>query len=163
MDVERTSRRMTNLLAARQGQKGQVRAEVSLVAVVDGVAYVQDNAHGSSFENCLMTILDLGRPLVWLVDAAWATAMDERVREFMKENLDATVFFGPVDHAMVEAMDAEVGTVYGAEDLRTAVFAARELAIKGGMVLFAALRPTAQGEQGVDNREAVFQRAVMDL
>ncbi len=165
MDVERTSDLSGQLLALRgSGPEGLRNGSHSLrpVAEVNGVEYV-DDTRGTFLDASLLSILDLGKPLVWIVDATMAPALDGRIQEFMRDHVDCTVFFGRAGTAAIEALDAGLGCVYGVDDLRTAVFTARELASPGGKVLFSPACPSAKGAANQTDLSAVFKRAVMDL
>jgi UDP-N-acetylmuramoylalanine--D-glutamate ligase len=149
--------RSRGLDEARQGPHS-----LRVVATVEGVEYV-DDSRSTFLDASLLSIADLGRPLVWVVDASMAPAIDTRLQAFLDEHVDATVFFGEVDRELVERLDAGSGKVYDAGDLRTAVFAARELAGPGSRVLFSPACPSSNGSANHAERAAEFKRAVMDL
>lgn len=165
MELERTSELSKQLIALRgSGLEGLRNGPQTLctVAVVNGVEYV-DDSRSTFLDASLLSILDLDKPLVWIVDATMAPGMDARIKEFMRDHVDCTVFFGKSEPATMDALNAELGCVYGADDLRTAVFAARELAHEGGKVLFS---PACTGGNGAANHaelSAEFKRAVRDL
>ena len=153
------------LLAMRDSGLGDVRQGphgLRTIATVEGVEYV-DDSRSTFLDASLLSIMDVGRPLVWVLDASMIAAIDKRIKEFMMENVDGTVLFGKVEQGRVDALDAEMGHVYNADDLRTAVFAARELATKGGKVLFSPACPGGNGSANHAERGAEFKRAVMDL
>lgn len=153
------------LLAMRESGLGEVRQGphgLRTIATVAGVEYV-DDSRSTFLDASLLAIVDLGRPLVWVVDASMITAIDARLKEFLMEHVDGTVFFGKADQDRVDALDAEMGRVYNADNLRTAVFAARELAAHGGKVLFSPACPGGSGTANHAERGAEFKRAVMDL
>lgn len=165
MEGSKTSEMARLLLAMRDSGLGDVRQgphSLRTVATVAGVEYV-DDSRSTFLDASLLSIIDLGRPLVWVVDAEMITAIDERMKEFMVEHVDGTVFFGNVEPHQVDVLDAQVGRVYNADDLRTAVFAARELAKEGGKVLFSPACPSGNGTANHAERGAEFKRAVMDL
>lgn len=83
--------------------------------------------------------------------------------EFIKEHVDATVIYGAIAQEHLETVDATIGNIYSAGDLRTAVFAARELAVEGGNVLFSPACPAGNGFANHAERAAEFKRAVTDL
>ena len=153
------------LLAMRDSGPGEVRQgphSLRTVATLAGVEYV-DDSKSTFLDASLLSIMDLGRPLVWVVDASMITSIDDRIKEFMMEHVDGTVFFGKVEQDRVDALDAEMGPVYNADDLRTAVFAARELATEGGKVLFSPACPSGDITADHTERGEEFKRAVMDL
>ena len=153
------------LLALRgEGRDGPHRGphQLRTVANVAGVDYVDDS--GSTFlDASLLSILDIGKPLVWVVDASMASAMVGKMKEFLTEQVDGTVFFGKMEISGVGPLETETGHVYHADDLRTAVFVARELATEGGHVLFSPACPSGNGAANHAERGAEFKRAVMDL
>ena len=165
MEGTRTSELARLLLAMRDNGLSEVRQgphSLRTIATVAGVEYV-DDSRSTFLDASLLSIIDLGRPLVWVVDASMITAIDERMKEFMMEHVDGTVFFGKVEQHQVDVLDAQLGRVYNADDLRTAVFAARELATDGGKVLFSPACPSGNGTANHAERGAEFKRAVMDL
>ncbi len=165
MENTRTSEMARLLIAMRGNGLGEVRQgphSLRSVAVVASVDYV-DDSRSTFLDATLLSIIDLGKPLVWVADASMVDAMDQRMMEFMREHVDGIVFFGKADHKSVDALDAELGRVYKTDDLRTAVFAARELAVSGGKVLFSPACPSGNGTANHEERGAEFKRAVMDL
>ncbi|MBS1567824.1 MAG: hypothetical protein JST45_00125 [Bacteroidetes bacterium] len=158
MELQRRSE-MAQLLRALRGHAPD---GLRTVAVVGGVEYI-DDSRSTFLDASLCAILDLGKPLVWIIDGSMAKALDQRMLEFMREHVDGTVFFGPADAAAVDALDAAIGGVYAAGDLRTAVFAARELACLGAKVLFSPACPSGNGTANHAERAVEFKRAVLDL
>lgn len=165
MDMKGTSE-MARLLTAMRGRGlDEVRKGphgLHAVAVVDGVEYV-DDGRSTFLDASLLSIIDLGRPLVWVADASMAGGMDTRMKEFIAGHVDAVVFYGKQERPAVDALGQELGTVYGADDLRMAVFVARELAVAGGKVLFSPACPGGNGMANHAERSAEFKRAVADL
>lgn len=165
MELQRRSDMAQLLRALRGDAPGGLRTShdnLHAVAEVNGVEYI-DDSRSTFLDASLLTILDLGKPLVWIVDGSLAGTLGPHILEFMREQVDGTVFFGPVDAAAVDALDAELGRVYAAGDLRTAVFAARELARMGGKVLFSPACSSGNGAANHAERAAEFKRAVLDL
>lgn len=165
MESTRTSEMARLLIAMRGNGLGEVRKgphSLRTVAVVADVDYV-DDSRSTFLDATLLSIIDLEKPLVWVADASMVDAMDQRMMEFMRAHVDGMVFFGKADHARVDALHAELGHVYNTDDLRTAVFAARELAVPGGKVLFSPACPSGNGTANHEERGAEFKRAVLDL
>lgn len=153
------------LIAMRGNGLGELRQgphSLRTVATVAGVDYV-DDSRSTFLDATLLSVIDLGMPLVWVADASMVDALDQRMMDFMKEHVDGLVFFGKADDAQVDALNAELGHVYNTDDLRTAVFAARELAVPGGKVLFSPACPSGNGTANHEERAAEFKRAVTDL
>ncbi len=141
---------------ARSGQALQP------VAHVDGVDYF-DDSRSTFLDAALFSLLDIGGPLVWIASAQVLPALDDRLEAFLREHVQAIVFYGPAPVAQVDALHAKLGQVYAAENLRIAVFAARELAQPGSKVLFSPASP-CQGEAANHaERGAGFRLAVSDL
>lgn len=165
MEGTRTSELARRLLALRvQGPDvaQQTAHSLPVVAEIGGVQYV-DHSSSTFLDSSLLAILDLGHPLTWVVDGRMAEVVKARLKEFMAEHVQATVFYGPIDQDLVEGLEAEVRSVYHTDDLRTAVFTARELAEPGGKVLFSPACPGGNGMANHAERSAAFRQAVMDL
>lgn len=160
-----TSELTQRLVALRhQGMDGLRNGPHSLktVARLDGVEYINDSS-STFLDATLLSMVDLGRPMVWIAGASVLNAMDGRIRDFLKEQVDAIVFYGEAEQARVDALDAELGHVYNADSLRTAVFAARELAKRGSKVLFSPACPCGREAANHAERAAQFVHAVNDL
>lgn len=164
MESTKTTEMARLLLAMREGSEPRPYGphQLRTVATVAGVEYVDDS--GSTFlDATLLSIMDIGKPLVWVVDAVMARAVAGRMKEFLAEHVDCTVFYGEVESGMPDRPEAEDSRVYHAGDLRTAVFVARELAMEGGHVLFSPACPSGNGTANHAERGAEFKRAVLDL
>ena len=165
--MERTiaSEMARRLIALREHGLGELRGgahNLRELAVTEGVRYFDDS--GSTFmDGTLLAIADVGKPLVWITDATMVASWGAHVPEFLKEHVDATVIYGVIKQEHLDAVDATVGNIYSAGDLRTAVFAARELAEEGGNVLFSPACPAGNGFANHAERAAEFKRAVKDL
>lgn len=161
-----TTSELTRLLIAMRDQGLDVLRKgphnLRTVAQIDGVEYIDDS--GSTFlDATLLSIVDLGKPLVWIAGAPMLDALDDQLRTFLKEHVDAVVFYGHLDQGAVDALDAELGQVYNVECLRTAVFAARELARPGSKVLFSPACPCGAEAANHAERATHFKHAVNDL
>lgn len=164
MESTKTTEMARLLLAMREGHGSRPGGphQLRTVANVAGVDYVDDS--GSTFlDATLLSIMDIGKPLVWVVDASMACAVAGKMKEFLAEQVDSTVFYGEMERAMLQQLDAEDSGMYHAGDLRTAVFVARELAAEGGHVLFSPACPSGNGTANHAERGAEFKRAVLDL
>lgn len=160
-----TSELAQRLIAMRGPVLGEARRgphNLQAVAAMDGTDYI-DDSRSTFLDAALLSIIDLGRPLVWIAGAPLVAAMDGRVRQFMREHVDAIVFYGQAAAAQVDELHADLGQVYNADSLRTAVFAARELARPGGKVLFSPGCPCGEEAANHAERGAEFRRAVRDL
>ncbi|MEO8732971.1 MAG: hypothetical protein ABI373_01435 [Flavobacteriales bacterium] len=165
MERTTTSEMAQRLIALREHGLGELRGgahNLRELAVMEGVRYFDDS--GSTFMDAtLLAIADVGKPLVWITDATMVESWGAHVPEFLKEHVDATVIYGAISEEHLEAVDALIGNIYSAGDLRTAVFAARELAVEGGNVLFSPACPASNGFANHAERAAEFKRAVKDL
>lgn len=129
------------------------------VACVDDVLYVNDS-RSTFLDASLEALSSIDRPLVWVV-GAWSSEMGaEAVRELIAERVRTLVLYGPIEEGSEESLP---GHIYRTEDLRTAVFTARELAQPGDAVLFSPACPSGNGFANYEERGAEFKRAVRDL
>ncbi|MCO6482249.1 MAG: hypothetical protein J5I62_05600 [Flavobacteriales bacterium] len=132
------------------------------IAEVAGVEYIDDS--GSTFlDAALLSLVDVGGPLVWIASAPVIGAVDGHLKDFLKDHVEAIVFYGEADQRQVDALHAELGQVYNADTLRTAVFAARELARQGSKVLFSPACPCGTEAANHAERAQRFKLAVADL
>lgn len=146
------------LLEARRAALGD-RAPHSLEPVleIDGVRYINDSK-ATFLDASLVSLGRMDRPVVWIA-GAWSDDMSEgHVQEMLGERVAAVVLFGPAGEVEVPGMQ-----IYHANELRTAVFLARELARAGEAVLFSPACPSGNGFANYEERGAEFKRAVRDL
>lgn len=132
------------------------------VARLDGVEYFDDSS-STFLDATLLSMMDLRHSVVWIAAATMMDALNERIKAFLKEHVEAIVFYGEADQGLVDALDAELGQVYGADSIRTAVFAARELARPGSKVLFSPGSPCGREAANHAERAVHFKQAVNDL
>lgn len=162
MHTRKTAELASRLIAMRSAALREVkhaRNKLAAALTLGGVEYI-DDSESTQLDATLLSIMDLGRPTVWIADAALLPAIDGRMMEFMHDHLDGAVFHGEGDHALAELLDAELGRVYLTDTLRTAVFTARELAQPGGRVLYSPGRPGAADQAA---RSTEFRKALKDL
>jgi UDP-N-acetylmuramoylalanine--D-glutamate ligase len=82
------------------------------------------------------------------------------VQDLLAERVSALVLFGvQPDHVK----EADHDKVFVADNVRMAVFLARELARAGDVVLFSPACPSGNGFANYEERGAEFKRAVRDL
>jgi UDP-N-acetylmuramoylalanine--D-glutamate ligase len=147
------------LLEARRAALG-ARAPHSLepVSTVDGVDYINDS-RATFLDAALASLGQMERPVVWIA-GAWSDDMSEgHVVELMHERVRAVVLFGP----LMDVVPPQGVELIQANELRTAVFVARELAQAGDVVLFSPACPSGNGFANYEERGAEFKRAVHDL
>ena len=129
------------------------------VGVKEDLLYINDS-RATFLDATLESLSTVERNLVWIV-GAWGDDMSEgAVQQLLRERVIAVVLFGPL---MEGAEDSLPAHIYRTEDLRTAVFMARELASAGDAVLFSPACPSGNGFANYEERGAEFKRAVRDL
>ncbi|MBK7943997.1 MAG: hypothetical protein IPJ85_01225 [Flavobacteriales bacterium] len=129
------------------------------VAVIEDVLYVNDS-RATFLDATLESLGTIDRRTVWVVGAWCAEMASPIVQEHLKEKVTAVVLFGPMESGCEESLPEHI---YRTENLRTAVFTARELAHAGDAVLFSPACPSGNGFANYEERGAEFKRAVRDL
>ncbi|HMC96344.1 MAG TPA: cyanophycin synthetase [Flavobacteriales bacterium] len=128
------------------------------VATVNDVLYINDSK-ATFLDASLESLASVENRVVWIV-GAWSDDMAEgHVQELLMERVASVVFYGP-PLGEVEGIPEHV---FQAEELRTAVFLAHELAKPGEVVLFSPACPSGNGFANYEERGAEFKRAVKDL
>lgn len=144
--------------ARRAALSGQGPHRLEPVATVNDALYVNDSK-ATFLDATLESLGSVQGRIVWIV-GAWSDDMTEgHVQELLREKVAAVVLYGPSTDE-VEGLPEQV---YHAEELRTAVFVARELAKPGEVVLFSPACPSGNGFANYEERGAEFKRAVKDL
>jgi UDP-N-acetylmuramoylalanine--D-glutamate ligase len=132
------------------------------VATDRGVEYINDSK-STFLDSTLEAIAAMEKPVVWIAGALDSAIGKGNVQEFLKQHVAALVLFGKGSRA-IEALQPFTQHVYFAEELRTAVFVAREIARSGEVVLFSPACPSGNdGFANYEERGAEFKRAVKDL
>ena len=170
MDLDGFHRLLGETAAARmvrareQQLEGQRDAASSLAPVrtLDGVDYINDGT-STHIDATLITMADLGRPVVWVAGALDAAIGQPHVSEFLRERTVALVLFGKRAGHGIQALEPFTEHVYTAGELRTAVFLARELARPGEAVLFSPACPASDTHADAEARNNEFLHAVNDL
>ncbi len=150
------------LLDARQAaldqeQRGVHRMEP--VLEVNGVLYVNDS-RSTFLDATLASIGSLDRRAVWIT-GAWSDELTEGLaQDLFQDRVSAVVIYGGQheEHAYTDG-----GRIFLADDVRMAVFLAREIAKAGEAVLFSPACPSGNGFANYEERGAEFKRAVRDL
>src|SRR5690606_31385772 len=120
--------------------------------------YINDS-RATFLDAALASLGQMERPVVWIA-GAWSDDMSEgHVVELMHERVRAVVLFGP----LMDVVPPQGVELIQANELRTAVFVARELAQAGDVVLFSPACPSGNGFANYEERGAEFKRAVHDL
>jgi UDP-N-acetylmuramoylalanine--D-glutamate ligase len=129
------------------------------VGSVADVLYVNDS-RATFLDATLESLGVLDRRTVWIV-GAWSAEMGEApVQDLLKERVSAVVLYGSLVDGGEDSLPAHI---FRTDDLRTAVFMARELATAGDVVLFSPACPSGNGFANYEERGAEFKRAVRDL
>ena len=153
------------LVEARRSALDQVRAmphQLEAVRDLDGVSYVNDS-RSTFLDATLESLRATDAKVVWIAGALPADVARGPVKEFLRVKLAALVLFGTGLEQGIETLEPLVERVYVAEELRTAVFLARELAVEGEVVLFSPACPSGPEHANYEERGAAFRQAVRDL
>lgn len=132
------------------------------VATVKGVEYINDS-RSTFLDATLRAMSNVEKPIVWIAGNLAADIGQGYIQEFLRERVVALVLFGKSGERGIEALKPFTEHMYTAEELRTAVFVARELARNGEVVLFSPACPSGDGFANYEERGAEFKRAVRDL
>ena len=155
----------TRLVYARnQSLNSQQSGPHSLeyVATVKGVEYINDSK-STFLDASLHSLSSIEKPVVWIAGSIAADIGLSYVQDFLKERVMALVLFGKNNERGIEALKPFTEHMYVAEEVRTAVFVARELAKTGEVVLFSPACPSGDGFANYEERGVEFKRAVKDL
>ena len=153
------------LVQARQHSLNeQLDATHSLepIATVNGVEYVNDGP-STFLDATLKTMSVIDKPVVWIAGSLAADIGQAYVQEFLRERVVALVLFGKAGDLGIEALKPFTEHMYTAEELRTAVFVARELAKPGEVVLFSPACPSTRTHANAEERNVEFNNAVRDF
>lgn len=136
------------------------------VATKEDVLYVNDSK-ATFLDATLESLSTIDRRIVWIV-GTWSGDMAEAgVQELLRDRVSALVLYGPMaeggEDSLPEHDVPRFCGIYRTDDLRTAVFTARELAQPGEVVLFSPACPSGHGFANYEERGAEFKRAVKDL
>lgn len=159
-ELERTAR----LVDARQAAGPGIGTAHSCehVLTLEGTDYVNDS-RSTFLDATLQSMSAFERPVVWIAGQRGAELAKGPVLEFLKEHAASVVLFGKPEHRNAELADLFEDHLYAADDVRNAVFIARELARKGDVVLFSPACPSGDGFANYEERGVEFKRAVKDL
>jgi UDP-N-acetylmuramoylalanine--D-glutamate ligase len=151
----RSTDRLMN--ARRDALAGDGPHRLEPIATVDGVLYINDSK-ATFLDASLESFASFEQRAVWIA-GTWSDDMGEgHMLELMRERVSSVVLFGvqPQGESVPE-------NVLHADDVRMAVFLARELAREGEVVLFSPACPSGNGFANYEERGAEFKRAVRDL
>jgi UDP-N-acetylmuramoylalanine--D-glutamate ligase len=129
------------------------------VASLNDVLYVNDS-RATFLDATLESLGTIERRTVWIV-GAWGPEMNSQaVQEQLNAHVRTVVLYGGLEERAIGSLPRHS---YRTDDLRTAVFAAREVAEPGDVVLFSPACPSGNGFANYEERGAEFRRAVNDL
>ena len=133
--------------------------QMEVVATVNEVLYINDS-RSTFLDATLSSLGSLDRKAVWIAGAWSDDLADGYAQELLAERVSAIVLFGVTAD---EQGFTDGGNVFLADDVRMAVFLARELAKAGELVLFSPACPSGNGFANYEERGAEYRRAVRDL
>jgi UDP-N-acetylmuramoylalanine--D-glutamate ligase len=129
------------------------------LAEIDDVLYVNDS-RATFLDATLESLGIIERRIVWVV-GAWSTEMQSlALQHHLRGKVRTVVLYGMLEEGAEGSLPEHI---YRTENLRTAVFTARELAQPGDAVLFSPACPSGNGFANYEERGAEFKRAVKDL
>ncbi len=132
------------------------------VARIDDVVYINDSK-ATFLDATLGSLSQIAGRVIWICGPISNDLGQGYVQDMLEERVDRVIVFGTAgsnDPAMLKPFDKPL---YFAEELRTAVFLARELATAGQVVLFSPACPSGNGFANYEERGVEFKRAVKDL
>ena len=132
------------------------------VARIDDVVYINDSK-ATFLDATLASLSQINCKVIWICGPISNDLGQGYVQEMLEEKVDRVIVFGAFENNDPEMLKPFNGTVYFAEELRTAVFLARELATAGQAVLFSPACPSGNGFANYEERGMEFKRAVKDL
>lgn len=132
------------------------------VAKVNDVVYINDSK-ATFLDATLESLGQMEGRVVWVVGGLSREMNGEVVQALIKEKVSAIIVFGHSPEAVESGAKPPVEHVYVAEELRTAVFLAKEIATPAESVLFSPACPSGNGFANYEERGAEFKRAVRDL
>lgn len=144
------------------GQQLDAPHSLERVATLNGVEYINDS-RSTFLDATLQAMSAIDRPIIWIAGTLAADIGQGHIQEFLRERVVALVLFGRTGGRGIEALKPFTEHMYTAEELRTAVFVARELARADEVVLFSPACPSGDGFANYEERGVEFKRAVKDL
>ena len=155
----------TRLVQARNQSRAEQQSgphSLEHVATVQGVDYVNDS-QSTFLDATLQAMGSIDKPIIWIAGSLAADIGQWHIQEFLRERVAALVLFGKTGERGIEALKPFTEHMYTAEELRTAVFVARELARNGEVVLFSPACPSGEAFANYEERGTEFKKAVADL
>ncbi len=135
---------------------------LELVGTVNGVDYINDSK-STHLDATLQAMANIDKPIVWIAGNLAADISQWHIQDFLRERVAALVLYGKAGERGIEALKPFTEHMYTAEELRTAVFVARELARECEVVLFSPACPCNGSHANYEERGVEFKNAVRDL
>ena len=135
---------------------------VELVGCINKVDYLNDSK-STFLDASLRTISTLDKPVVWMIGTQLNLPNQDWFLDIMKKHVKAAVLFGPNGARATDRARNIFRFPYHMEDVRTAVFLAREVAQQGNVVLFSPGCMSKPDYANYEERGAAFKKAVIDL
>lgn len=132
------------------------------VASIDDVIYVNDSK-ATFLDATLGSLSQLNSRAVWICGPMTGDLGQGYVQQLLEDRVKTVIVFGSSENNDPDMLKPFSGSLYFAEELRTAVFLARELAMAGETVLFSPACPSGNGFANYEERGVEFKRAVRDL
>lgn len=135
---------------------------VELVGCINGVDYLNDSK-STFLDASLRTLSTLDRPVVWIIGTQLTLPEQDWFKEIVNKHVKSVVLFGQNGARAMERARGIFRFPYHMEDLRTAVFLAREVAEQDNVVLFSPACMSSPDFANYEERGAAFKKAVRDL
>jgi len=135
---------------------------LELIGNINGVEYINDSK-STFLDATLRSLSTLDRPVVWIIGTQLALPEQDWFKDIVENHVRAVVLFGQNGLRALERARAVFRFPYHMDDLRTAVFLAREVAEQGDSVLFSPACMSSPEFANYEERGVAFKRAVKDL
>lgn len=153
------------LVEARARALGELRSaphRMEFVGSARGVEYINDS-RATFLDAALHSLATIGRPVLWIAGDLPEGLLDPAVLDFLRDRVRALILCTPTSSDVPEGLREALGEAFLADDLRTAVFLAHELAASGDVVLFSPACPSGGGFANYEERGHAFKRTVLEL
>ncbi len=136
---------------------------MELVARIEDVAYINDSK-ATFLDATLGSLSQVKDRVIWICGPLTSDLGQGYVQQLLEDRVDSVIVFGTSAEDNETSMFKPFkGSLYFAQELRTAVFLARELAKAGQAVLFSPACPSGNCFANYEERGVEFKRAVRDL
>ena len=135
---------------------------VELVGCINKVEFMNDSK-STFLDASLRTLSTLDKPVVWMIGTQLTLPDQEWFTDIMKKHVKAVVLFGSNGARALDRARKIFRFPYHMDDVRTAVFLAREVAEQHNIVLFSPGCMSKPDFANYEERGAAFKKAVRDL